>query len=205
MIACVSGSESESAIFYRLQLRLRPKRSAPTDSNSGLDSDSAGQVLTILIAIQVCGWVIREIQDYVNHLAQNQCLACFITTKAAETFRNIPQCFGRILGLQIWQPARLFENVYVGTRELLWSWGGGASFFVRAFAKIETPKISQHWIAESYVGSYSQLIGSQWLMRVALCNCIHRQINLLEQHRVSTSAICMRYAYAAYAFVSGQI
>ena len=38
-----SGPESESAKFYRLQLRLRiwPKPSTPTDPNSGLDSDSA--------------------------------------------------------------------------------------------------------------------------------------------------------------------
>ena len=41
--SCDSGPESESAKFYRLQfrLRLRPKRSTPIDSNSGLDSDSA--------------------------------------------------------------------------------------------------------------------------------------------------------------------
>ena len=41
MVACVSGPGSESAKFYRLQLRLRLhlKQSTPTDSNSGLDSD----------------------------------------------------------------------------------------------------------------------------------------------------------------------
>ena len=43
-----SGSESESAKFHRLQLRLRlrEKWSTPTDSNSGLDSDSAALVIT---------------------------------------------------------------------------------------------------------------------------------------------------------------
>ena len=48
LVVCDSRSESESANFYRLQLRLRlwPKRSTPTDSNSGLDSDSAALVLT---------------------------------------------------------------------------------------------------------------------------------------------------------------
>ena len=43
MLACDSGPESESAKFYRLQLRIRlqSKRSTPTASNCGLDSDSA--------------------------------------------------------------------------------------------------------------------------------------------------------------------
>ena len=36
MLTCYSGQESESDKFYRLQLRLRllPKWSTPTDSNS---------------------------------------------------------------------------------------------------------------------------------------------------------------------------
>ena len=41
VLSCDSGPEPESAKFDRLQLRLQPKRSTLTDSNSGLDSDSA--------------------------------------------------------------------------------------------------------------------------------------------------------------------
>ena len=43
VLVCVSGPESRSAKFYRLQhrLRLQPKRPTLIDSNSGLDSDSA--------------------------------------------------------------------------------------------------------------------------------------------------------------------
>ena len=43
LLTCDSGPESESAKFYRLQLWLwlRPKQSTPTDSNCGLDSNSA--------------------------------------------------------------------------------------------------------------------------------------------------------------------
>ena len=43
VLACDSGSESEAATFYRLQLwlRLQPKRSTPT----GLDSDSAALIV----------------------------------------------------------------------------------------------------------------------------------------------------------------
>ena len=50
VLTCDSGSESESARSYRLQLRLRlqPKLSTPTDSRSGLDSDSATLVSCIL-------------------------------------------------------------------------------------------------------------------------------------------------------------
>ena len=47
VLACDSGRESESAKFYRFQLRLKPERSTPTDSNSGLDSDSAALVAII--------------------------------------------------------------------------------------------------------------------------------------------------------------
>ena len=48
MVDCDSGPESESVKFYRLQLQLRlwPKRSTPTYSNSGLDSDSAALLRT---------------------------------------------------------------------------------------------------------------------------------------------------------------
>ena len=50
-VACDSGPESESATFYHLQLRLQlqTKQSTPTDSNSGLDSDSAALVKTALV------------------------------------------------------------------------------------------------------------------------------------------------------------
>ena len=43
VVSCNSGPESESTKFYRLQfrLRIRTKQSTWTDSNSGLDSDSA--------------------------------------------------------------------------------------------------------------------------------------------------------------------
>ena len=46
VFACDSGPESESAKFYRLQLRLglKPKRSTLTDSSSGLDSDSVALI-----------------------------------------------------------------------------------------------------------------------------------------------------------------
>ena len=48
LVSFDSGSESESAKFHRLQLRLRlrEKWSTPTDSNSGLDTDSAALVIT---------------------------------------------------------------------------------------------------------------------------------------------------------------
>ena len=54
VLVCDSGPESESVKFYRLQLQLRlqPKRSTPTDSNSGLDSDSAA--LTITDPANIC-------------------------------------------------------------------------------------------------------------------------------------------------------
>ena len=47
VLVCDSGPKSESAKFYRLQLRprLQPKQSTPTDCNSGLDSDSATLLL----------------------------------------------------------------------------------------------------------------------------------------------------------------
>ena len=46
VLAFDSGPGSESAKFYRLQFRLRLhlKRSTPTDSNSGLNSDSEALV-----------------------------------------------------------------------------------------------------------------------------------------------------------------
>ena len=47
MLACDSVPESESAKFCRLQLRLRIQ---PSDSNSGLISDSAALVLCSFIA-----------------------------------------------------------------------------------------------------------------------------------------------------------
>ena len=55
MVDCDSGPESESVKFYRLQLRLRlrPKRSTPTDSNSGLDSDSAALPRIIANAVGI--------------------------------------------------------------------------------------------------------------------------------------------------------
>ena len=56
VLTCDSGTESESAKFYRLQLRLRlqPKRSTPTDSNSGLDSDSAALITSVFFIIDKC-------------------------------------------------------------------------------------------------------------------------------------------------------
>ena len=46
------GPKSESATFCRLQLRLRlqAKWSTPTDSNSGLDSDSSALLTTTAAA-----------------------------------------------------------------------------------------------------------------------------------------------------------
>ena len=47
VLTCDSGSESEPARFDRFQLRLMRKRSTPTDSNPGLDSDSAALIRII--------------------------------------------------------------------------------------------------------------------------------------------------------------
>ena len=46
-LTCDSGQDSESTKLYRLQLRLwfQPKRSTPTDPNSGLDSDSTALLM----------------------------------------------------------------------------------------------------------------------------------------------------------------
>ena len=56
------GPESESAKFYRLHLRLRlqAKRSTPTDSNSGFNSDSAALPLTEVWEINM----LDKIQEY---------------------------------------------------------------------------------------------------------------------------------------------
>ena len=51
LVSYESGPESESAKFYRLtsQLRFQAKRSTPTDSNFGPDSDSAALIIIINI------------------------------------------------------------------------------------------------------------------------------------------------------------
>ena len=56
MLPCDSGPESESAKFYRPQLRLRlqEKQATPADSNSGLDFDSTSLILSMpIIALSI--------------------------------------------------------------------------------------------------------------------------------------------------------
>ena len=66
--ACDSGPESESAKFYRLQLWLQlwSKRSTPTNSNSGLDSDPAALILTISGGYAIWNHIDPGSMDLVN-------------------------------------------------------------------------------------------------------------------------------------------
>ena len=55
LLTCDTGLESVK--FHRLQLplRLQPKRSTPTDSNSGLDSASAALPITLFLSTSILG------------------------------------------------------------------------------------------------------------------------------------------------------